>query len=161
MGLWLSAVFLLLGGDSAPADSTAEVRCREIAFSRTVENRDLAAFTSFLDTDARFVGDSVLHGREEITAAWQVFFTEDGPSLKWRPQFVEVLDSGDIALTRGPFRLRSKSTDGQAVEQWGTFNTIWRKDEAGEWRVVFDAGSAAAAPPPDEQRALLDRPDAC
>ncbi len=58
----------------------------------------------------------------------------------------------DIALTRGPYRLRSRSPDGEAVEQWAAFNSIWRKDDAGEWRVVFDAGSPAAAPLPERPR---------
>ncbi len=67
----------------------------------------------------------------------------------------------DIALTRGPYRLSSRSPDGEAVEQWVAFNSIWRKDDAGKWRVVFDAGSPTAAPLPEAQVALLDLPDDC
>ncbi len=154
-------MFLLLTGASAPADLATEVRCREIAFSRAAEKRDLVAFISFLDDDARFVGDSVLHGPEQIAAGWQVFFTDDGPSLKWRPQFVEVLGSGDLALTRGPYWLKSKTADGQPVEQWGTFNSVWRKDDAGEWRIVFDAGSPATKSPDEQARALFENENDC
>lgn len=70
-GDWYSAVLLLLTAAWAPADVTTEVRCREIAFSRAAESRDLDAFVSFLETDARFVGNSVLRGPEQIVAAGQ------------------------------------------------------------------------------------------
>ncbi|MDH3616679.1 MAG: DUF4440 domain-containing protein, partial [Gammaproteobacteria bacterium] len=95
------------------------------------------------------------------TAAWQVFFSEEGPAIKWRPQFVEVLEEGALALTRGPYRMTSKDPDGNSVESWGTFNSIWRKNVDGEWRVVFDAGNIAAAPPDEETQALLQQDDTC
>ena len=146
---------------TAVADPKNEVRCQEIGFSQSVENKDIESFRSFLDIDARFVGSSVLRGPEEIAAAWQVFFSEEGPAIKWRPQFVEVLEEGALALTRGPYRMTSKDPDGNSVESWGTFNSIWRKNVDGEWRVVFDAGNIAAAPPDEETQALLQQDDTC
>jgi len=152
---------LILATSGAFAGVMEEVRCQEIAFSQSVENRNIESFTSFLDADARFVGSSVLRGPEEITAAWQVFFSDDGPTIKWRPQFVEVLEDGTLVLTRGPYRLKSKDPVGNSVEQWGTFNSVWRKNMDGKWRVVFDAGDIAAAPPDEEVQALLQQEDAC
>ena len=153
------AVFLVTSG--AIADVESDVRCREIAFSQSVENKDIKAFRSFLDSDARFVGGSVVRGPSEITDAWQVFFSDDGPAIKWRPQFVEVLEDGTLALTRGPYRMISKNPDGNSVESWGTFNSVWRKNADGEWHVVFDAGNTASQPPDDETQALLHAEDDC
>lgn len=144
-----------------PTDARTAVRCQEIAFSQSVENKDIEAFKSFLDDDARFVGRSVMSGSDAIADAWKVFFAEDGPAIKWRPQFVEVLDDGTLALTRGPYRMISKDADGNPVDQWGTFNSVWRKNPDGRWRVVFDAGSSAADSPDEETRALLEQEDAC
>jgi ketosteroid isomerase-like protein len=158
IALIVTLVFLT---PTAVADPKNDVRCREIAFSQSVENRDIEAFRSFLDGDARFVGSSVIRGPEEITAAWQVFFSDDGPTIKWRPQFVEVLEEGALALTRGPYRMISKDPDGNSVESWGTFNSVWRKNADEEWRVVFDAGNTAATPPDEETRALLQQEDTC
>ena len=158
--LIISAVLLVA---SAPvrADPVADVRCQEVAFSRAAEDRDLASFVSFLDVDARFVGNAVLRGPDEITAAWQVFFADDGPTIKWRPQFVEVLESGDLAFTRGPYRLLAKGPDGEAVEEWGTFNSVWRKDTDDAWRIILDAGNVSDAEPADSVRALLEQDDSC
>ena len=158
--LIVSAVFAAAAAP-AMAGPSDDVRCREIAFSRSAENRDIRAFRSFLDADARFIGARPLRGPAEIEAAWQVFFTEDGPEIRWRPQFVELLEDGRLALTRGPYRTVGRDADDNAVEQWGTFNTVWRMTAEGVWLVVFDAGSPATSPPDDATRALLEQEDDC
>ena len=145
----------------ALADLEDEVRCREIGFSKSVENQDHGRFASFVDWDARFIGGGVTRGREAIAEAWTVFFTGDLPSIKWRPKYIEVLENGKLALSRGPYRMLARGEDGEVVEQWGTFNSVWRLNPDGEWRVVFDAGGPLPEPPPADDRALLDQPDDC
>ena len=148
----LLIIAINISAAAAPAD---DVRCREIAFSISAEQKDADLFATFIDSDARFVGNSVSRGIEQIVAAWQVFFADDGPTIKWRPQFVEVLEDGKLALTRGPYQTKSTDDDGNPVERWGTFNSIWRLHDDGQWRVVFDAGSPSSDGPTDEQRAIL------
>ena len=114
------------------------------------------------DDDARFVGGAgVKRGPVEIAASWSVFFEDAGPTIKWRPQFVEVLEEGRLALTPGPYRMIDTDTDGNEIERWGTFNSVWRKQSDGTWRVVFDAGSAGEGEPGVETRAILDAEDDC
>ena len=149
---------LLFGSAAAIADLADDVRCREISFSKSIEARDMELFRSFLDDDARFVGGSVRRGPDEITEGWRTYEPEDGPTLKWRPQIVEVLKDGKLALSRGPYKYTQKNEDGEDVDYWGTFNSIWRLQDDGTWKVVFDAGSPAAEPT-DEQRALIDDDD--
>lgn len=135
-----------------------EVRCTEIAFSRTAESRDASAFASFLDDDTRFVGGSVLRGADAVTAAWAPFFADNGPQLIWRPFVVEVAASGDIALSRGPYRMRATDGDGQAVESWGIYNSVWRKSADGEWKIIFDAGNAGENQVDETLKALIETP---
>ena len=153
--------FTLALGSSALADPVEQVRCREIAFSVSVENQDPSLFESFIDADARFVGNSVLHGPDAIAEAWSGFFSDDGPLIKWRPRFVEVLEDGKLALTRGPYRMTTHDEQGVETERWGTFNSVWRLHKDGKWRVVFDAGSDPDEAPADEVQALLDQEDNC
>ena len=150
-----------LAATAALADLGQDVRCREIGFSQSTEIRDIQAFRSFIDSDARFVSNEVLRGVDAITEAWTVFFTEAGPKIKWRPEVIEVLEGGTLALSRGPYRVVSQDDDGNTVENWGTFNSIWRVNDDGQWRVVFDAGNPAASAPDDETKALLDADDDC
>ena len=44
-----------------------------------------------------------------------------------------MLDSGTLAISSGPVM----DPQGKVV---GTFNSIWRRDADGRWRVVFDKG---------------------
>ena len=152
---------LVLVGTHALADLAGDVRCREIGFSVAAENRDAAAFKAFIDDDARFVGGSVARGPEAIAEAWTPFLTEGGPEIKWRPEFIEVLENGKLALTRGPYRLITADDNGESVERWGTFNSVWRLHDDGSWKVVFDAGSASDETPADEIKAILDQEDSC
>ena len=155
------SVLLLVASATALADLADDVRCREIGFSVAAENMDAETFAAFIDDDARFVGVSALRGPAAITEAWGPFLSEGGPLIKWRPQFVEVLEDGKLALTRGPYRLVVTGEDGTQTEHWGTFNSVWRLKADGSWRVVFDAGSNPIETPSDEVKALLDEEHGC
>lgn len=146
----------------AVAGAADDVRCAEIRFSLAAEARDPGAFRALLDPDARFAAGDILRGPDAIAAAWAPFFAEDGPRIAWRPQFVEVLESGDLAFTRGPYRLETRGEDGKAVVRWGTFNSVWRRGPDGRWRVVFDAGGPPVGTPTEASTALLEAPtDEC
>jgi ketosteroid isomerase-like protein len=153
---------LALAAAAAPDEASEELRravtCAEIDFALSVEKGDKAAFAERIHPDARFIGDGVSRGREAILDAWSVFFSAGGPRLSWRPMIVEVLGSGDLALSRGPYRLQAVAEDGSAIEQWGTFNSTWQRQADGRWQVVFDAGSPAATPFPEEIRQLILEP---
>ncbi len=156
-----SILVLLAAFGAASADTAETVRCLEVAFSRSAESQSLEGFKAFLDPDARFVGSTVQRGPRAIGDAWNLFFEPGGPRIRWRPKFVEVLDSGELALTRGPWLIVTTNDDGDTTEQWGTFNTIWRLNESGDWKVVFDAGSPAPGPLPANIRELLDEDPLC
>jgi len=135
-----------------------QVRCAEIGFSQSVETGNKEFFASFLDEDARFISNTVLRGATEVAGAWAVFFAESGPQLAWRPYLIEVAASGDLALSRGPYRARGKNEEGQLVESWGLYNSIWRKKPDGEWKIIFDAGNPGENQVTDEMKALIDQP---
>jgi ketosteroid isomerase-like protein len=150
-----------LAASALIADPGDDVRCREIGFSQSTENRDIQAFRSFIDADARFVSNEVLRGVDAVAEAWAVFFTNPGPTIRWRPEVIEVLENGTLALSRGPYRVVSQDADGNVVESWGTFNSVWRVNDDGQWRVVFDAGNPAASAPDEKTKALLAADDDC
>jgi ketosteroid isomerase-like protein len=124
-----------LEAQGAVADPAAEVEAREIAFAKTMADRDLEAFLTFISPEAIFFsGHTPLRGRDEIARAWAPYFEAESAPFAWHPDVVEVLESGDLALSSGPVRAASR-------EDVGRFNSIWRRDADGIWRVVFDKGS--------------------
>jgi ketosteroid isomerase-like protein len=102
--------------------------------------RDLQAFATFLSDEAVFFGPEPLRGPDAIVAAWKAFYTEKEPPFSWRPEIVEVLDSGQLAISSGP-------VFDPSGKQVAVFNSIWRREADGRWRVVFDKGSSYCPPP--------------
>ena len=72
--------------------------------------------------------------RKQVAVDWKRFYDKPEPPFSWDPESVEVLDSGTLALSSGPVR----SPDGKVFAR---FNSIWRLEAPGVWRVVFDKGS--------------------
>ena len=106
----------------------------ESAFAHTLAARDSAAFATYVAHDAIFFDrQGPLRGRAAVVASWQHFFEGPAAPFSWSPDVVEVLESETLALSSGPVRDPSG-------RQIGTFNSIWRRDPDGQWRVVFDKG---------------------
>lgn len=122
---------------SAAAQTNAElkqqVRQAEAAFAKTMADRDHAAFVAFLSDEAVFVGRTALRGKGAVAAAWKPFYEGPAAPFSWEPETVEVLDSGQLGLSSGPVRDPSG-------ERIGTFNSIWRREKDGAWKIVFDKG---------------------
>jgi len=117
----------------APEALAAKVRAREAAFAKTMAERDVAAFSTFVAKDAVFLGRTPLRGRPAVVEGWKAYFAGPKAPFSWQPERVEVIDSGTLAVSSGPVY----DPEGQRV---GTFNSTWRLDEDGEWRVVIDVG---------------------
>ena len=128
---------LVLTSSSLSGQSTADLRSQvetaERAFARTMADRDLEAFAALVAEDAVFFGAAPLQGREAVVEGWAIYF--DGPEapFSWEPEEVVVLASGTLAHSSGPVR-------NPAGEQVGTFNSVWRLEADGRWRVIFDKG---------------------
>jgi ketosteroid isomerase-like protein len=112
-----------------------EVMATERAFAKTMADRDLNAFSRFLSEEAVFFsGPQPLRGREAVIAWWARFYSKPTAPFSWEPAQVEVLASGTLALSTGPVR----DPQGKLI---GCFNSIWRQEAPGQWKIVFDRGS--------------------
>ena len=112
----------------------ARVRETERAFAQTMADRNHDAFISFLADDAVFLGPkTTLRGKPAVAEGWKRFYDGSPPPFSWEPERVEVLDSGTLALSTGPVR----DPQGKRI---GTFNSVWRRDAGGDWKVVLDSG---------------------
>jgi ketosteroid isomerase-like protein len=103
-------------------------------------DRDHAAFAAFVAEEAVFAGRDVLRGRAAVAEGWKVHFQGEKAPFSWTPERVEVIASGTLALSTGPVF----DPEGKRV---GTFNSTWRLDKDGEWRVVLDNGCPPCACP--------------
>ena len=128
---------LTVATDAPPAYQNAlqqQVAVTERAFAKTMADRDLAAFGRFISQEAVFVsGAKVLRGRKQVIDGWRKLYEGTNAPFSWEPQTVEVLDSGQLALSSGPVH----DAAGKLV---GTYSSIWRLEAPNTWRIVFDSG---------------------
>jgi ketosteroid isomerase-like protein len=135
-----SAVIAMLFATAVTADEPGAslanvIEAREIAFAKTMADRDPEACLTFIAPEAVFFnGNEPIRGRDAVARAWTPLFEGPDAPFSWYPDTVVVLDSGNLAHSSGPVL-------GAGGEQVGRFNTVWRREPDGAWLVVFDKGS--------------------
>ena len=134
-------VMTACGGCAAPPprpdlkELTRQVADTERAFAKTMADRDQAAFATFLAPETIFfAGTKAFRGKQAVVDAWKRFYDGPAPPFSWKPETVEVLDSGTLALSSGPVL-------DQSGKHVATFTSIWRMEAPGVWRIVFDKGN--------------------
>ena len=132
------SVLLTMGSAAEAQVESADLRSQvaevERAFAKTMADRDYAAFTSFLSQEAVFLaGTTARHGKQAVAAHWKTYFDESDAPFSWEPETVSVLDSGNLAISTGPVW----NAEGRRM---ATFTSIWRQEEPGVWRIIFDRG---------------------
>lgn len=114
-----------------------QVRQREQAFAQTLADRDFVAFSRFIDDAAIFFDPQPIVGKAAVTEAWRSFFESKTAPFSWRAEQVVVTQDGALAHSSGPV------FDAQG-QQIATFNSVWRRQADGGWKVVLDKGCRTA-----------------
>ena len=112
-----------------------QVFAAERAFARSMAERKLDDFVRHLSEQAIFFGSrDVQRGKAEVVARWKLFYEGPQAPFSWEPDQVEVSSDGLLAHSSGPVR----DPSGKLISR---FNSTWRQEAPGVWRVVFDKGS--------------------
>ena len=146
----LSAAALALPAMTSPAQPAIhldalqrEVWDTEVAFARSMAQRDLAAFERHLSPHTVFWSgnNKVLRGRVAVVDAWKRFYEGAQAPFSWEPDEVVVIGDGTLATSTGPVR----APDGTVVSR---FRSVWRREADGRWLIVLDRGEAIPTPKP-------------
>lgn len=133
-----AATLTLAGAVMAQPDTAAlerQVSDAEKAFARSMAERRFDDFARHVSDQAVFYGGSQVHrGKAAVLAAWKGFFEGEKAPFSWGPDRVDVLADGQLAFSSGLVR------DPQG-KVFSRFNSVWRLEPGGTWRVVFDKGS--------------------
>jgi hypothetical protein len=93
-------------------------------------------FLMFLDsTGVVFNQGKVLNGMDFYQKA-----PAKSPVLFWEPSFSVISASGDLGLNTGPYTVRATPKD--SVIARGNFSSIWKKNNAGEFKLLIDLGNS-------------------
>jgi ketosteroid isomerase-like protein len=114
------------------------------------------SWNSLVDAERAFAQTSVSTGTKEaflgVLAEDSIIFrphavtgkkwTAENPAptsqLIWEPEFADISAAGDLGYTTGPWQARKTPQDPPAA--FGHYVTLWRKQQDGQWKVVFDLG---------------------
>lgn len=114
-----------------------EILQTEADFAKMAQEQGIApAFYSFADNDAVISrGGSLIRGKDAIKEYYESHL-KPGTVLQWTPEFVEV--SGDLGYTFGKYTHMVPDSTGNIIKSTGIFHTVWKRQDDGTWRFVWD-----------------------
>lgn len=117
-----------------------EITKAEKDFETMAAEKGIAeAFWFFADSNAviKRGDDSIIRGKEAIRNFYSAAYFKTA-SVKWSPDFVDVSEDGTMGYTYGQYVWQSKDSSGKINEAHGVFHTVWKKQEEGNWKYVWD-----------------------
>jgi len=95
------------------------------------------AFIEYAHPDAVLLRENSMPitGKNEITRLFQESDTT-GIDFSWEPLASDIAASGDMGYTYGIYILKIDT-----ITERGTYVSIWKKDENGNWKYVLDSGN--------------------
>lgn len=94
------------------------------------------AFLAYAADDAVLMrGNQLIQGKAAIQKYMQDKTTK---GLDWMPEFIEVAASGDLAYTYGHYKFIYQDSIGNTLENSGVFHTVWKRQQDGNWKYVWD-----------------------
>jgi len=140
--------------DTREADAKA-IRELESAWTKDINSHDAAKWAAYYADDAVLMipGMKPMKGKAAILDGLKPFSADPNLSLNFTANTVEVAKSGDLAVTQGNYTMtmtdpvsKNKMTD------TGTYETTFKKQADGSWKVVFDANVSDVPPPAPEKK---------
>jgi len=134
------SILLLASCNPSIDEATLETELMEIdkSFSHLSLERGMNnAFMTYLDPEGILLRPNrfPIVGTREVEEV--LLETDDSEfELSWEPSGAKVAKSGEFGFTYGIYTF---STGSQEFK--GTYVTVWRKDEQGNWKWVLDTGN--------------------
>jgi ketosteroid isomerase-like protein len=136
------------GPDDVEAGRKALMQA-DLEFADAAARRGLEGWLSRMAQGAfRLVlGQPAIRGLQAIATADSVLFSPR-IRLTWVPVDGGLFEGGRDGFTTGTYEVWQVEADGSEVRAGtGSYITIWKKDQAGRWKIVLDGGAADADPP--------------
>lgn len=136
---------LLLCSCGSDTDSQSEKAKQDIAqaekdFEKMAAEKGIAeAFWFYSDSNAviKRNNDTLIQGKENIRNFYSSAFYKSA-SVSWSPDFIDASADGSLGYTYGKYIWRSSDSTGKPLEFKGVFHTVWKKQNDGSWKYVWD-----------------------
>jgi ketosteroid isomerase-like protein len=117
-----------------------EILQTEKAFELMTSEKGIAeAFYYFADENAVILreNDTLISGKENMKAYYKKKDLENAV-VSWTPDFIDVSDCGNLGYTYGKYLWVIHNEQGKTTEFKGVFHTIWKRQNDGSWKYVWD-----------------------
>ena len=137
-------LFLNLGCDSPNntiEKSKNEILQTEKAFNDHAQKEGIAAAFLYYAADSAVLmrSNRLIIGKEAIKTIYGTGNSSDqNVSLTWEPDFVDVSSSSDLGYTYGKYVYTIIDSLGTAKSDTGIFHTVWKRQQNGQWRFMWD-----------------------
>lgn len=144
----------LPGGRKAPVDTAKivdAIKTDEVHWNADWKSGDAARVAAHYAPDAVVMnpGAPPKVGTAAIKAAIDQTVNQQGFSLSFVSERVDVAASGDLAVTHGGYKMtRADPGTGATTTETGDYVTVFKPGPDGVWRAVWDINSPAGAPAP-------------
>jgi len=132
----------MAGTEAAVEDVVRTIRAMDREFMVNVAAKDAARVAGAYANDARILmpGRPVISGKSEILAFWRAAL--DGPveAITLDTSHIEV--SGDLAYGFGTNIILLKPAGEVPREEKGKYVAVYRRESAGDWKMVVDSYSS-------------------
>lgn len=136
-------------GRTAAADSSAaerELLAADRSFARATSARGAEGWTSWFLEGGGMIGPGYrVQGLAAVRDAMRAAFARPGYRIEWEPAEAHPGPGSATGFTVGSYRILTRESGGVAVVERGRYVTLWRRDEAGRWRVRLDVGLPSPA----------------
>lgn len=114
-----------------------EILDTERSFAKMASEEGIyKAFTYYAADEAVLMrNNKLIIGKPAIM---QLYQGKDSKGLSWEPDFVDVATSGDLGYTYGRYTFTYADSSGKTVTDRGVFHTVWKRQEDGSWKYVWD-----------------------
>lgn len=117
-------------------------------FSKLSEVRGVnEAFLYYLADDAVLLRSNSfpIIGKEIIK---ERFFSrpDSGYTLTWKCLYADIAQSGELGYTFGIYEFKALDAQGNPIIGNGTYLSIWKKDQFGNWKLILDTGNEGLEP---------------
>lgn len=112
----------------------------ERAFAEMAKSEGIPkAFLTFAADDAVVLrGKDLIKGKNALRASYENRTSSGEVTLVWSPDFVDVSSSGDLGYTYGKYTYTLIDSLGNVQSNQGIFHTVWKRQEDGTWKFVWD-----------------------
>lgn len=118
----------------------AEIYKTEKEFEKTVLEKGFrTGFSQFSDANAVLIRehDTLIKGKNEILN-YYLNPKFKNASVQWTPDFIDISEDGTMGYTFGKYTWTVKDSLGKSTNYNGIFHTVWKKQNDGTWKYVWD-----------------------